>query len=450
MEDINTSIYNTLITGDIVLFHGNGVLSNIVEWGTMGEWSHVGIVVKDPNFCIDVAPEKGLYLLQSDGKYEVDIESGKKRLGVQLVNLKSKIDEYDGSVFVRQLQRDAYERNDEENTFRNNLLKIPYKTLFEKTYDYLPLDLLVTMLDAHGITILDGFVNGRHIDHIFCSALVAYVYCDLGIMNKDTNWSTCVPSYFAQNLDGELHFDGDVKYYVTCGVELFTKVSITPIMSDVLNEVSLNKNNGLPINKIINHDEYSVRAKMRTFSATHNDPNGNIINMGRFTGMKPKQAANKAFSAIMKHMKESGNDLEKSACFKIKETTKGDNGKEYMFIGVREKLNEPFNIEMKDGKTVLFTCVNKITKYVECENVECENVECENVECENVECENVECENVECENVECENVECENVECENVECENVECENVECENVECENVECENVETTNENNSGSL
>lgn len=205
-------IYDNLITGDIILFSGtDSIISDIVEIGTSSKWSHIGIVIKDPNFCVETDNPKGLFLLNSNGKCEVDIESGKKRLGVQLVDLKKMIDDYDGIVVVRQLISE-FSRNDEENVRRNNLFREPYQTVFEKTYDYMPLDLIVAFLHKHGYTFADTLIDDRHTDRVFCSALVAYMFTVSGIMDKNTEWSLYTPDYFGQQLENKFMFN--THYYL--------------------------------------------------------------------------------------------------------------------------------------------------------------------------------------------------------------------------------------------
>ena len=49
-----------LETGDIILFSGNYLLSYIVEFFTNSMYSHVGVVLKNPN--LGDATFKGIYL----------------------------------------------------------------------------------------------------------------------------------------------------------------------------------------------------------------------------------------------------------------------------------------------------------------------------------------------------------------------------------------------------
>jgi hypothetical protein len=203
----NDIIYDTLLTGDIVLFSGaNSIISNIVQITTSSIWTHVGIVIKDPDFLIkSEGKKKGLYLLNSDGNYELDIESNTYRYGVQLVDLKKKVDNYDGLITVRHLLKVNEKHDMKENERRNIMFKSAYQTVFEKSYDYIPINLLVTYLHNHGYLFADNWINCRHTDYLFCSALVAYLYTITGILEKDTKWSMCMPNFFT--LDHNIHFN---------------------------------------------------------------------------------------------------------------------------------------------------------------------------------------------------------------------------------------------------
>ena len=197
---INNDVLKDLITGDIILFSCKDYLmSEIIEVATSSIWSHIGIVVKDPDFLVNKNSESGLFLLNSNGAYEVDIETNTKRVGVQLVNLETAILDYDGLVVVRKLHFNDRNRNNDENERRNQIIKYQYETVFEKNYDYYPSDWIVTFLHNHVITLCDNFINTRHTDAVFCSALVAYIYTNLEVLDKNSEWSLFTPSYFAQN-----------------------------------------------------------------------------------------------------------------------------------------------------------------------------------------------------------------------------------------------------------
>ena len=54
-----------LNTGDLILFQQNWWLGNLISYFTNSEYSHCGVIIKDPDFGPE--PLKGIYLLESTG-----------------------------------------------------------------------------------------------------------------------------------------------------------------------------------------------------------------------------------------------------------------------------------------------------------------------------------------------------------------------------------------------
>jgi hypothetical protein len=84
---------------------------------------------------------------------------------------------------------------------------------------------------------------------------------------------------------------------------------------------------------------------------------------GRFTGLTPYQAANKALSKYYRDNKENSVAM---VTFTIRESTRGSKRSEYVYNGKREKLAEPvkYPIQNKEGevKTITKSFKNKLTK----------------------------------------------------------------------------------------
>ena len=93
---------------------------------------------------------------------------------------------------------------------------------------------------------------------------------------------------------------------------------------------------------------------------------------GRFQGKTPKQAANKAFTAITRKAKNKAhqegeifND-EYDCSFTVRECTRGKRGKKmYHYIGKREKLNNPIMVHICDNcgiiqKTIMYKYMNNV------------------------------------------------------------------------------------------
>ena len=73
---------------------------------------------------------------------------------------------------------------------------------------------------------------------------------------------------------------------------------------------------------------------------------------GRVCGSKPKQAANKALTSILK---SSGNDKAESGKieFTIIECTRNSKHKEYHYVGERKLLENPVQVEIQNGEKII-------------------------------------------------------------------------------------------------
>ena len=116
-----------------------------------------------------------------------DSLSGKKVIGVQVIPLEHALDHYKnswvGGVYYRKL---TCERNDE---FREKI-----KTIVKKTdgikYDLWIGDWLRALFD---VELGDRQLTSR----FWCSALVAYLYVELGFLDKTLEWSMIAPRQFS-------------------------------------------------------------------------------------------------------------------------------------------------------------------------------------------------------------------------------------------------------------
>ena len=79
---------------------------------------------------------------------------------------------------------------------------------------------------------------------------------------------------------------------------------------------------------------------------------------GRFTGLTPYQAANKALS---KYYRET-NKPKKQITFTIRESTRGSKRSLYSYNGKREKLKTPVQYSINDGRTITKNYKNRLTK----------------------------------------------------------------------------------------
>lgn len=107
----------------------------------------------------------------------------------------------------------------------------------------------------------------------------------------------------------------------------------------------------------------SLDDKLRYFKLYFND---NIC--GRYSGKKPKQAANKAFSSIIKDMKKTDNKegVNVDITFTIKECTRNSFHKEYKYVGKRLLLKSPVKVTIENGdgtsKDIVYKYHNELKK----------------------------------------------------------------------------------------
>lgn len=179
---------NNLKTGDILLFSGSLSLFNPITWVdkfvelfTHSPYSHIGMVLKDPTW---INPNMtGLYLWESNYEGTPDPQDGEVKLGVQITPLEEIVNLRFQKIYVRQLF-------DDEQKLTTTVLEKIHKIVYEKPYDFNPIDWLAAYLR---VDVIEPKTN-----RYFCSALVACIYTEAGILDKKTNWTLVRPSDFSE------------------------------------------------------------------------------------------------------------------------------------------------------------------------------------------------------------------------------------------------------------
>lgn len=132
-----------------------------------------------------------------------------------------------------------------------------------------------------------------------------------------------------------------------------------------------NKNKKKIDNEIINDENMLEDNKKRYFKLEYN----NEVK-GRISGKKPKQAANKGLTAIIKSIK--GEETEnREFIFSIRECTRGSKQKTYSYSGTRYKLLQPVKVSVrKDNvtKEIEYKYSNKIKKLILNKNKKQKNI----------------------------------------------------------------------------
>ena len=183
-----------LQTGDLVLFTGNTMISRIIQYFQHNKFSHVGIIIKNPKF-LDPSLEDGLYLLESGFE-----PIGNRTYGVQLhllediLKLCSK-----GTVYTRKVvcerNTDFYEKF---STIYQQIKDIPYDiNIFDWIAATFKLDYnLSDNANYFKIFNIRIPIPFRKTNHFWCSSMTAYVFCKLGLIDENINWTLISPSEF--------------------------------------------------------------------------------------------------------------------------------------------------------------------------------------------------------------------------------------------------------------
>jgi len=189
-------LYDQMNTGDIILFGSEKYyISRLIEWYSGSKWSHIGIVLKDPTYINPLLT--GLYLFESGAEDMVDSADKIYKYGVQIVPLQEKIKRYKGYAYWRKLDANI-------DNLSYKMLSI-YISVHNRPYDLSFYDLLSTKMNVvfknkkYKNAIMNWFrPNHRKLDEFFCSALVGYIYTELELIDKNTQWTECRPAYFSE------------------------------------------------------------------------------------------------------------------------------------------------------------------------------------------------------------------------------------------------------------
>lgn len=190
-----------LDTGDLILFRGNSWISWFIEWFGWSRYSHVGIILKNPKF-LNHDLEDGLYLLESSFNNIPDAENHIIKTGVQINRLDDILKlSTKGSVFVRKI-----------NTNRDELfyekLDTIHKEIHNKPYDFNIYDWLCAKYNL----MCEIPVNSKYksTKNFWCSALVSYIYCELGLIDNNINWSLIAPREYSSTEGKYIKFLCDI------------------------------------------------------------------------------------------------------------------------------------------------------------------------------------------------------------------------------------------------
>ena len=271
-----TNQINTLKTGDLLLCDnleqkGLGLFGWLIKYGSQSDFSHIAMVVVNPDFTYLDKPLKGVYVWQSGTAQIPDAEDGKRKIGVQLTPIIDFITTYKGKIYLRRLHVHFAEDCIENNTTMididvtdlnggggivntNNLTTNRFINTFSTTFGYIysgfsilkylfyksnqsiDIESNQDSLDTHGhrqrqcqyhignpfthekmkeihdsvfnkpydIVVRDWIEayckkdpDPQKISRFWCSALAAYIYTKVGLLDEKTDWSIIRPSFFS-------------------------------------------------------------------------------------------------------------------------------------------------------------------------------------------------------------------------------------------------------------
>ena len=171
-----------LETGDILLFYPKPsnifykILDTGIRYFTDSNYTHVAIVLKNPNFIDN--PLEGVYMWESSYEGTPDPQDGKIKLGVQMTSIKEFLKTYSGQIYVRKLKKGHCNFTDEK-------LKEIHNVVYDKPYDIVPSDWI------NAISRTD--TNPQKTSRFWCSALVSYILVQIGFLDTEVDWSIIRP-----------------------------------------------------------------------------------------------------------------------------------------------------------------------------------------------------------------------------------------------------------------
>ena len=170
-------------TGDILLFcNKTSCFGKTIKYFTGSSFTHVGMILKNPT--ITNPPLIGLYFWESANENYNDVEDHKKKFGVEIVDLNELLNRCGSiEVYYRKLNFHRKQHID------YNKLKQIHNDVHNKPYDIVPTDWIEAYLK------FDPQPQKR--DRFWCSALLGYIFVNLGFLPPNIDWSIMRPSDFS-------------------------------------------------------------------------------------------------------------------------------------------------------------------------------------------------------------------------------------------------------------
>ncbi len=175
-----SEIRGDLKTGDIVLFSGKGLVSAGIKAVTNSEWSHVGMVLRVPEYNFVCIWESTTL-----NKIE-DLTTNTLRRGVQLIMLSDRLRSYAGKVAVRHLL------GGELSADQQMMLLDLRQEVAGRAYEQDEWELIKSAYDG------PFGKNSEDLSTLFCSELIAEAYQRLGLLNEVEPSNEYTPADFSE------------------------------------------------------------------------------------------------------------------------------------------------------------------------------------------------------------------------------------------------------------
>jgi len=157
-------------------------------------------------------------------------------------------------------------------------------------------------------------------------------------------------------------------------------VNVKTQKSGVKNTAS-KKNTKKPVSEKKHDDakKEKVAQKKRHFRAIYTNTADDVVCSGRYSGNKPKQAANKALTSITNEMAENGATVDGVKIkFCVIEQTRGSKHKKYYYKGSKFSLDTPVTVKITKNKGTSNEATQSIvykrgSKVMKCSDEECQD-----------------------------------------------------------------------------
>lgn len=199
-------IRDTLMTGDIVLFHGLGWESDVIQVMELSQWTHVAMAVRVPEIDYPLIWES------TPLQFIEDKVIHKKKAGVRLVSLDERL-----AVAVKKRLYGRFAVRSLEVVRTEEMIETLKKFIAGKVH-LLPFPSDWKML----IEFLRGklFTEEKvRINNVYCAELVAETYKQMGLLSHDVPSNRFLPKDFSSKVALPLLMDAKLHEEIFLAVE---------------------------------------------------------------------------------------------------------------------------------------------------------------------------------------------------------------------------------------